>query len=314
MAPGPHLLAGGDVVVGDGGNALLQPAVIARDEVHVALPLGDQEGGGHLHGIVAGEVGALAVVKGTRGVVHALGDGPGQHRPTVVVVDPLHIRREDGAVVLVHRNGQIGPPHEQLGLGGAVVHPHLGPDVAPARFDGHAHHALHAIEGIHLAGPHGSGAVAVLLKRGLQGKEGGGTMVLRPVELDAAGDPCARQAHQSGLDHLVAIDEIVLAHLVPAAEDLSAQRGQHLGCDVLVFQLVDFVFHIPLFIGDAIGIGQGIEPPAGALIGLLFKEHGQLVGFFGYVGWNDLLDATCLNFFHDCRSSTVIALSALVSL
>ena len=289
VSPCPHFLAGGNVVVGDGGNALLQAAVITGHKVHIGLTLRNQERGGHLHGVVQGKVGAIAVVKGSCGLVNALGDGPLQHRAAVVVVDPFHVRRENGAVGFVHRHRQIGPPHEDLGQIGAVVHPNFCLDVAAARFHGDTGHALHPIKGVHLAGPQSLAAVGIFFQRRLQRQEGGGAVMLGPVELDAAGDPCAGQTHQCGLDDPVAVDKVVMADLVIAGEDLAADGRQNLRLNIFVFQSVDLVGYILLFVGDAVGIGQGVKSAGCPLIGLLLEEHGHGVWLFGDIGGDHLL-------------------------
>ena len=113
--------------------------------------------------------------------------------------------------------------------------------------------------------------------------------MLGPVELNAAGNPGAGQTHQRGLDDPVAVDEVVVADLVIAGENLAADGGQNLGLNVFVFQGVDLVGYILLFVGDAVGIGQGVKSAGCSLIGLLLEEHGHGVWLFGNIGGDHLL-------------------------
>ena len=299
VSPCPHFLAGGNVVIGHGGNALLQAAVITGHKVHVGLPLRDQEGGGHFYGVIQGKVGAFAVVEGSCGLVDALGHGPLQHRAAVVVVDPFHIRRKNGAVGFVHGHREICPPHEDLGQIGAVVHPNFCLDIAAPRFHGDTGHALHPIEGVNFACPQGLAAVGIFFQRRFQRQEGGGAVMLGPVELDAAGNPGTGQTHQGWLDDPVTVDKVIMADLVIAGENLAADGRQNLGLNVFVFQGVDLVGYILLFVGDAVGIGQGVKSAGCSLIGLLLEEHGHGVWLFGNIGGNHLpLPASGDGFWH----------------
>ena len=288
VSPRPELLARSDVMIGHGHDALFPPLVVAGKEIHIGLPLRHHEGRGHAHGIIARKIGARAVVERTGGLVDAFGDRPADHGAAVVIVRPFHVGREHRAVIVVDRHGQIGPPHEQLRLTGAVVQAHLRPDVAAPRLQRHAHHALLPVERLDLAHPDGLAAVVVFLRRGLDGQEGRRAVVLRPVELDATRNPRAGQSDQRGLDHMVVIDEVIIPDLVIAGENLAADLRQDLRFDIFVLERIDLVGHIPFLVRNAVGIGQRIEPPRRALIGLFFKEHRQLDRGLGNIGRNDL--------------------------
>lgn len=80
-----------------------------------------------------------------------------------------------------------------------------------------------------------------------------------------------------------------MADLVIAGEDLAADGRQNLRLNIFVFQSVDLVGYILLFVGDAVGIGQGVKSAGCPLIGLLLEEHGHGVWLFGDIGGDHLL-------------------------
>ena len=90
-----------------------------------------------------------------------------------------------------------------------------------------------------------------------------------------------------------------MADLVIAGENLAADGGQNLGLNVFVFQAVDLVGYILLFVGDAVGIGQGVKSAGCPLIGLLLEEHWHGVWLFGNIGGDHLpLPASGDGFWH----------------
>jgi hypothetical protein len=64
-----------------------------------------------------------------------------------------------------------------------------------------------------------------------------GTVVLWPVELDAAGDPRSGEADKGGFDDVLAVEEIVVVvGFVLAEEDASADFREHDEADEFVFE------------------------------------------------------------------------------
>ena len=61
--------------------------------------------------------------------------------------------------------------------------------------------------------------------------------MLRPVELDAAGDPGAQQADERGLDDVLAVDEVVAGVAVLDDVDAAADLGQQHDAQVLVLEV-----------------------------------------------------------------------------
>ena len=91
-------------------------------------------------------------------------------------------------------------------------------------------------------------------------------MVLRPIELDAAGDPRSRQADQGRLDHRLAVDEVVAVGLVLGDVDAAADLRQQQDAEILVFQPNGLPGVRGLRLGDPIGAGQGIDLAAAPLV------------------------------------------------
>ena len=201
-----------------------------------------------------------------------------------MVVAVSHIRRESGLVLGVNPHGQIVPPHEGQRRIGAVVDHGLGFHIGAAGIHGDAHHAAHPVEGLGFAHPDGDGTVGVLLRGGFQGHEGGGTVMLGPVELHAAGYPRARDADHGGLDDGVLIDEFVVVVLIHRAVDLAAQFRQQHDFHMLVFQRVGIVILVDRLVGQAVGVGHGINTARRSLIGFLFQKEGQGIGGVRLIG------------------------------
>ena len=278
-APGPLLLAGGDVVVGNVQDARLHAVVVAAHEVIVAA--GAHIGGGHRDILVPADVHAHGVIVL---VVHPRGDGEGAHVPLAVVVDGGHVRGEDALRVVIDRHGGVGPPQEGLGQAGAVVQLAPDLDVGLVRVDGEGHLALGAVHLVNLGKLHGLAAVGVFADAPVHRGKGGGPVVLGPVELDAAGNPRPGEAHQRGLDHLVVVHEVIAVGLVIGPLDAPAQLRQHHHLNVLVFQEDGSVGLVLLFIQDLVHHGQGVDLAAGALVDALFQEHGVTVRLADAVG------------------------------
>ena len=110
-------------------------------------------------------------------------------------------------------------------------------------------------------------------------------MVEGPVEFQAAGDPQAVDADEGGLDHVLAVEEIVVIHFVIGLEHPAAQGGDEDQADVVVFKADDLVFLALAVVPahgehrhDRVGIARG------ALMVPVFGEHGHLFAVHDGVG------------------------------
>ena len=249
IAPRPHFLTHAGVVAGNSHRARVRGKVVAAEEVHLALTPHHHDGGGQLNVGEPCGVRALAVVEGTGGLVHALHHREGNDGAAVMVVAVGHIRREGGFVLRVNPHGQIVPPHEGQGRVGAVVDHGLGFHIGAAGIHGDAYHAAHPMERLGFAHPDGDGTVCILFGGRFQRHEGGGTVVLGPVKLHAAGHPRAGNAHHGGLDDGILVDKLVVVVLIHRAVNLAAQLRQQHDLHVLVFQRVGIVLLIHRLVG-----------------------------------------------------------------
>ena len=255
-------------------QAPLLVMAVGADEVVVGLVR--HIGGGHRNIAVTGDIDPGGVV---HLVVGAAGDGEGTNIALAVIVDGGHIRWEDALVGIAPFNRRVGPPEEVARRVVAVEHLAGDFDERLVGIEGKARHYLQTAHRLHLAQPDGLGAALMLRDGEIHRHEGGGSVVLRPVELDAAGDPGAYQPHQCRLDHFVVIDEITIHHLVVGTVDATAQLRQQHHLDEVVLQPdCPIGLHL-LLAGEGIDHPIGIDGPRGALIDPLLEKHG--VGIFG---------------------------------
>jgi hypothetical protein len=139
-----------------------------------------------------------------------------------------HVGGEERLVLVADRCGHIRPPEEGLSDLGAVEQPHPRLDDGAVRAQPDAVHPLHAGERVVVGAPDGDGAIGFALDRDIRWQEGAGSVVLGPVEFHAARDPRAGQPHEGGLDHVVAVEDVVVGDLVVGHMDASAQfRHDH---------------------------------------------------------------------------------------
>ena len=146
-------------------------------------------------------------------------------------------------------------------------------------------------------------AVGVFFDGILDRQEGGRPVVLRPIELDAAGDPRPGQPHQGRLDHRLPIDEVVAVGLVLGDVDPAADLRQDHDPQIFIFQPDGLPSPVGLGLGNSIGERQRIDLPAAALIDPLLQEHGVLVRRSGKIGRNDFVGDANGDGFHYGRSA-----------
>ena len=117
-------------------------------------------------------------------------------------------------------------------------------------------------------------------------------MMLRPVELDAAGNPRPGQADERGFDDPLVVNQIVAIGLVLNRVNAPADFGQHQHAQKFIFDPQCFPLSVHGFFRDPVGEGQGINFAAAALINPLFQKHRVLVRRGGQIRWeNNFLDA-----------------------
>ena len=101
--------------------------------------------------------------------------------------------------------------------------------------------------------------------------------MLRPVELDAAGNPGSCQANQRWLDDTIVIDEVIAVGLVARHLHTAAQLRQQHDFEVFVFQKNRCIGLVGLLVGDTFNNWMGIDDATAALINPIFQKHRILV-------------------------------------
>ena len=112
---------------------------------------------------------------------------------------------------------------------------------------------------LHLAAPYANRAIGVLFDAGVNGHEGGGTVVLRPVELDAATDPRTCQTYEGRLDDVVVVHKVALGYLVVGHLHTASQLRQYHHLDVLILNPNGLIVLIHLLVAYRLDDGIGID-------------------------------------------------------
>ena len=280
-APGPLLLAGRNVVIRHMQDSSFFSIIVAAHEVIFGLLR--HIGGGHGNVLITGNVHALAVVLL---IINAGGDGEPGYIPLTMIHHRMHIGREDGLGIVVDRNRRIRPPQEGLRHAGTVVELADNLYVRLSGIQADFRDSLGTVHLIHIMKQHGYAAVLILQGHIIHRKEGGRPVVLRPVELNASGNPGSGQSHQRRLDHMVIINKIIIVRLVIGPLDPAAQFRQHHHLQVLIFQPDRRVLLVGLLFTDFLHRGIGIHLSAASLIHTLVQKNGILFRFSDFVGGN----------------------------
>ena len=261
-------VTGGDGDVGVPGE-IVGGVVAGREEVAGGVGGGD-----------AG-VGAGAVIDS---IVVRIAEREAGHGALGVVGDVRDIGGEEGLIALVNTRCDVGPPEECLRARGAVKEAHLEFDDGAVGVQADAVHAFHAVHWFVLGAPQGDRAVRVTFDLGLHGHEGAGAVMLGPIEFDAAGNPRTGEADEGGLDHVMAVEEIVPVGFVEADMDAAADFGKDHEPEKWVFKMDGLPGVIAFFFGDAVDERKRIDFAAAALIDTVLEEHWIFVGRRGEVG------------------------------
>ena len=216
-----------------------------------------------------------------------------------MVEDGVDVAREDGLVVRAHGDGGVGPPQEGLRQGRGVVEHALNLEHGAPGAQREAGHALEVEHALALAHPDDGAAVGPALNGVVHGQERAGPVVLRPVELDAARYPRARQPDEGGLDDVVVVDEVALLQLVVGHLDAPAQLGEYHDLQVFVLEEHGAVRAVVALVLDLLDDGVGVDHAAAALVDALLEEHRVAVGTACAVGGEDDVLFPCFYcFFH----------------
>ena len=109
-------------------------------------------------------------------------------------------------------------------------------------------------------------------------------MMLRPVELNTARDPRTEQSHERWLDHVLAIEEVVLVCLVEPSVNAAADLWKNHQMNEFVFEKNSLVGFVHFLERNAIDKWIRINFSAAPLINPLLKKHGVRVRILHWVG------------------------------
>ena len=123
--------------------------------------------------------------------------------------------------------------------------------------------------------------------RCVHGHIGGRAMVLRPVELDAAGNPRTQQPNQRWLDHVLPVKEVVLICFVQTSVNSPADFRKNHQMHVFVFEKDRSVI-TSCFSRDTRSVNRvRINLAAASLVNPLLKKHWIRIGVLDRIGRND---------------------------
>src|SRR5262245_6441019 len=97
------------------------------------------------------------------------------------------------------------------------------------------------------------------------------SMMLRPIELYAAGDPRPSQSHERRFDNVLAVEEVIPVRFINADVDASANLRQDHDTQNLVLQMNRLPRVIHRVRRDAVRERQWVHPATTALIDPFFE-------------------------------------------
>ena len=281
ITPCPLLLARRLVVAGHVQHTVPGVVLIATLEVVFRIDSHIARGDGDV--LIVRDVDACRIV---HFIIGTRSNGERRHGSLAMIEHGIDIRRKHTLVGIVHLHGGIGPPEEGLRQRRTVRHATLNLQIGTAGTQRETSHPLLVEHALHLVHPHRHGAVLVLNDGGIDGHKGRWTMVLGPVELDAARYPGTRQSDECRLDDMVVIDEVALPQLVVGHLDATAQLRQYHDLDILILQVDGLPVFVYFLVTNRLDDGVRIHHTTRALIDPLLQEHRILLRFACLIGRN----------------------------
>ena len=292
IAPCPLLLTRRDMVAGHVEHTAMRVILIAAFKV--VFRVDTHIGCRHLDVLIVGDVHTCGVV---HLVIGACSDRERTDGTLAVVEDGVDVLREDALIIVVDSHGRVGPPQEGLRQRCAIIKVASDFKVSLTGTKRKACGSFLMEHTLIFVDPHGHGAVGVLFDRSVHGQKGGRAVVLRPVKLDAATDPGARQSHESRLDDMIVVDEVTTLHLVVGHLYAATEFRQHHHFDVFVLDIYGVPGVSYRLITDLLDDGIWIYHATGALVDSFLKIHRVLVGLPDLISRDDDVLFPC--FYHD---------------
>ena len=97
--------------------------------------------------------------------------------------------------------------------------------------------------------------------------------MLRPVELDAAGDPWTGKAYQRRLDHVIIIYEVIIVGFVKGTLDTATKFREDHDKQIIIFQVNRLVLYVFFLVGYFFRYRKGINLSGTSLICPVFYEQ-----------------------------------------
>src|SRR5579862_9021161 len=182
----------------------------------------------------------------------------------------MDIRREKALIRFMHARCHIRPPKEGLDERGAIINAYFQFQTGATRMQTDSVHSLHPAHGVMITAPDSFGTIRMFLYLKIHGKEGRGTMMLRPVEFDTARNPGTGEPDQRGLDNRLIVNQIVTVGFVLQDMNASTDFREHHRADEFILDPNGFPAAIDWLLGNAICERQGINFSAATLIHALF--------------------------------------------
>ena len=196
-----------------------------------------------------------------------------------MVKHSVDIRRENTLIIVIDGHSRIGPPQERLRDRRRIIQPALNLQIGfpgAKRKSGRTPLMEHPLA---LIDPHGRAAVFQFLDGPVDRRIGAGTMVLRPVELDASRNPRPGQTDERRFDDMVVVDEMALLDFIISHLDPAAKLREDHDFHIFILEPQRLVRFIHRFVLNLLDNGIGVDHSAAALINSLLKEHRILFRF-----------------------------------
>ena len=296
VAPRPLLLTRRDMVIGHVQHARTGIVLVTADEI--VFRLDRHIGGRHGNILVTRNIDSGRII---HLVVYARSNGIFRHVALAVVENGVHIARKHRLIVVVDRHGGICPPEEGLRHGGRVVELALDFEHGASGTKHEPGHAFLVEHPFAFAHPHHGGAVRPAFDAEIDRQESARTVVLRPVEFDAARNPRPGQSDQRGFYHMVVVDEMALLDFVISHLHPTAQFGQDHDFEILVLKEYGVIGFVFAGILDLLDHRIRIYDSAASLINPFFEEHRILFRLPDTVGGQQDILLPYINFTHVCN-------------
>ncbi len=166
----------------------------------------------------------------------------------------------------------------------AVEELHRRLDVRLARTKRQPHQPLHAMSPFQFPDPNGLAAVVILRQHVVDRHERRVAVMVERAPFDSARDPGAQHADQGGLDHVLAVEEVIAVGLVDRREQPPAEFRQDAQLDELVFKIQGLVRLVLADVEQMILERIRVNPLLGSLVRLMRVEHWVGIGGADLVG------------------------------